>query len=161
MTLKRVSYLFGLMLSLGLVWAKEYFPRGCQPQSLDKVKMSLTAQQEKLYFVHNLSDKQIWMANPRMSRLTRGLKPGTWSVLYNPQVSDWRCIQSEQGHEQHVPCQTVLAVCQWSASNADDRSNKNPIWLIEDQTIVYAKAYLQRMGWLFDQKRSKLEKTQA
>lgn len=154
----------GLILSMGLtqVWANEYFPKGCQPMAIDTKQMDMKLKRNQLLFVHNLSDKQIWLADRHLPKLTRGLSAGTWSVLYAPKLPlSWRCIQSEQGHEQHVACQAVIGICQWSALAPKNMKSVKMMWLLENQNLVYAKAYLQRMGWLFDQKRSKLEKTES
>ena len=159
------------MKKLGLVWilcftqafaGGEYFPKGCQALELQDKYFDHILQADQFLFVHNLSDKQIWLANRKLPKLTRGLSPNTWSVLYAPKLMlNWRCIQAEQGHEQHVPCQAVLGVCEWSASAPKTMLSVKMMWLIENQNLVYAKAYLQRMGWLFDQKRSKLRKETA
>jgi hypothetical protein len=149
-----------LLMVLSKCWASEYFPKGCQAISISDDQMQFEVKPHHLLFFHNLSEKQIWLANANLPKLTRGLTASSWSVLYAPNLPlSWRCIQSEQGHEQRVSCQEVVAVCQWSAKAPKTMKQVEMLWLLENQTIVYSKAYLQRMGWLFDQKRSKLEKT--
>ncbi len=151
-----------LILSMAITeaWANEYYPKGCQPLTITASQIDMKLKRNQLLFVHNLSDKQIWLADRRVPKLTRGLSAGTWSVLYAPKLPlSWRCIQAEQGHEQHVACQAVLGICQWSALAPKNMESVKMMWLLENQNLAYAKAYLQRMGWLFDQKRSKLEKT--
>lgn len=143
--------IFSLIGSWGLtVFAKEYFPKGCLPLVLKTVHLELKAKPKQLFFMHNIITHDIWLANRARPKWTVQLKPGRWNVLYLPQgASDWHCIQSETGHEQQVSCQEAMAVCHWSVTAPERLGIKEGGWLIENQSIVVAQAYLQRMGWLF------------
>ena len=149
-----VCYFFSMQL-----FAEEYLPKGCKAFVIKNIAVELKANKDHLIFFHNISGKQIWLANRDISKWTIELKPGLWNVFYLPKEhSTWRCIQSELGHEQQVSCQDAIALCQWPVSPPDTSSKKQGAWLIDNQSIVVAKAYLQRMGWLFDQVSSKLVK---
>jgi hypothetical protein len=156
---QKLKSFFGIGLLLSgcfAVWAKEYFPKGCKALPLKTVNMELEAQPDQLMFMHNISPHEIWLANPSRPKWTVGLQPGRWNVLYLPQgTTHWRCIQSETGHEQQVSCQEVIAVCQWPATIPKGLEQKVEGWVLENQSIVVAHAYLQRMGWLFGRHSSK------
>ena len=158
--LKKLHFIiisFILTSMSGLVLAKEYLPRGCQAVALQGMTMDSLASSEKLYFFHNISGKEIWLANRQSPKLTVGMKPQEWNVLFTPaQALSWRCIQVEKGHEQQVACQEVLALCEWSVEPPESLTTKTALWLIENQSITESKAYLQRMGWLFDKVGTKL-----
>jgi hypothetical protein len=157
---KGIKFIGLLSLSISCLWAEEYFPKGCRPISVSDAKMDIKVKPNHILFFHNLSNKQIWLANRHYRQLTRGLAAERWSALYAPNTElTWRCIQSEQGHEQHVACQEVIGVCSWAAKAPTTMRKVKMQWLLENQNVAYGKAYLQRMGWLFNQKRSKLKKT--
>ena len=52
-------------------------------------------------------------------------------------------------------------MCQWSAIAPEQILKQSGIWVIENQSVVVAKAYLERMGWLFNQVSSKLAKDKS
>lgn len=139
--------------------AKEYLPKGCQAIALQGMNIDSAPTTKRLYFFHNISGKEIWLANRQFPKLTVGVQPEAWNILYVPQqASSWRCIQVETGHEQQVACQEVIALCEWVAEAPETLKTKNASWLVENQSILVAKAYLQRMGWLFDKVGTKLTK---
>lgn len=148
-----------LNLCSNLVLAKEYLPTGCQAVALQGMNIDSIPTTKKLYFFHNISGKEIWLANRQSPKLTVGMQPEAWNILYAPQQPlSWRCIQVETGHEQQVACQEVMALCEWAAQAPDSLNTKSASWLVENQSILVAKAYLQRMGWLFDKLGTKLTK---
>jgi hypothetical protein len=148
-----------LNVSYKLALAKEYLPTGCQALALQGMNIESQASTEKLYFFHNISGKEIWLANRQSPKLTVGMQPEAWNILYVPeQALSFRCIQVETGHEQQVACQEVMALCEWSVRPPESLKTKNASWLVENQSILVSKAYLQRMGWLFDKLGTKLSK---
>lgn len=150
-SLLKVFFTLSLVFFWGFqAFAGEYLPKGCLPLALKAANIELKAESHGLFFLHNISNYHIWLANPAQPKWTVEIKPGLWNVWYLKQdTSEWRCIQSEKGHEQQVSCQDVIAVCQWPVQVPEHLEIKLGGWLIENQSIVVAKAYLQRMGWLF------------
>jgi len=140
-----------LLLCSTYIHAKEYLPKGCQAIALEDKQIHFASKPQQLLFFHNITESEIWLANRETPKLTIGLQASCWNVLYMPiQEATWRCIQSQKGHEQQVSCKDVMAVCEWLAEAPKSLQTKNNLWLVENQSITFAKAYLQRMGWLFD-----------
>ena len=156
---KKLQVLMLLLLCSTYIQAKEYLPKGCQAIALEDNQIHFAIKPQQLLFFHNITESEIWLANRESPKLTVGVQPTAWNVLYMPiQESTWRCIQSQKGHEQQVSCKDVIAVCEWNAEAPKSLRTKNNLWLVENQSIGYAKAYLQRMGWLFDKVSTKLSK---
>ena len=151
-----------LAIFSSLAVSKEYLPKGCQSIALEGTDIHLKAHADHLLFLHNVSESEIWLGNRESAKLTLDMHPGGWSVLFIPSAdANWRCVESQTGHEQQVPCQSVIALCQWPATAPKNVQFKNSLWLVENQSIVVAKAYLQRMGWLFDKVGTKLSKQEV
>lgn len=144
------------------VFSHEYFPKGCKAWVIKNNLIDIKGKKNNLIFFHNISKNHIWLANRNVTKWTVELKPGLWNVFYLPQNNAaWRCIEAETGHEQQVSCHDVIAMCQWSAIAPEQILKQSGIWVIENQSVVVAKAYLERMGWLFNQVSSKLAKDKS
>lgn len=156
MMFKKIHMILVCMVCATCGFAKEIFPKGCEAKSIDQPQLQVPAARNQLVFLHNLSENHIWLANPVHPKMTVEMKPGQWNVLYLPKGDDtWKCIQSIPGHEQQISCQIGMAVCQWSAKISKSKRPKQNTWLAENTSYAEAKAYLQRMGWLFERTGSK------
>ena len=93
--------------------------------------------------IHNLTSSDLWVthpiANPGASAgwITR-LQDGNWAALAlkkGPFVLN--CIESRPGHEQQVPCEGVIAVCQWKAKKVKipDDAKGSTFWVAEDMPL--------------------------
>lgn len=154
--LKKIHIILGMLLFTSLGFAKEIFPEGCSAQSIDQPNIEISKGRHRLFFLHNLTNTHIWLANRENARLTVEMQPGQWNVLYVPRTSEtWKCVQATPGHEQQVPCQSGIALCEWDAKIAKSKRPKQSIWLAENTSYAEAKAYLQRIGWLFNGTASK------
>lgn len=154
--LKKIHMTLFALIFASCGFAKEIFPKGCEAKSIEQEHLQLNASSRQLMFMHNISENNIWLANSSHPRLTLEMKPGQWNVLYLPHGQDvWKCVQSIPGHEQQISCQTGIALCEWSAKIDKSKRPKQGMWLAENTSYAEAKAYLQRMGWLFEKTGSK------
>ncbi len=133
-------------------FSKEFLPKDCHAVPIDET-IALSQQKNHILLMHSLSNYEIWLANPKQSRLTVSLVPGEWSAFYAPKdKAQWFCIQSQPGHEQKVPCQQVLALCDWSATAPKKEISKINSWVANNLSYSELHAYLQRIGWQFNKK---------
>ena len=136
-----------LLACIHLGYAKEFLPKNCHAVPIGD-EVIFEKNKKQLEMIHALSTHQIWLANRENSRLTVSITPGLWSVFYAPHVkSQWHCIQSEPGHEQQVPCQQVLALCERTAKPPKKDFSKFDFWVVNNLSYSELDAYLQRMGW--------------
>lgn len=134
-------------------WAKEIFPKLCEPLPVETSFLDVKSNAKEVLFFHNISEYPIWLASLKSSRWTTQLVPDHWAVLYAPtKIGRFRCVQSQMGHEQQVACGEVLAICAQKVMVPKQDLEKLNQWLANYSTWMEARAYLERTGWKIIQK---------
>lgn len=150
-----MNYLLSLILIVFTcnAWAEEIFPARCTPLVVDGDRVILPAAKSMVTMVHNLSSADLWITHPVSEPNTSAgwsshLQAGNWSALIvNDQKFELSCIESKPGHEQQVPCATVLAVCQWTATSLPQHA-ADTVWAGEDMLLSPLTAYMKRRGFV-------------
>lgn len=150
-----MNYLLSLILIVLTFHAsaEEIFPARCKPFVVSGERVMLPAAKSMVTMVHNLSSSDLWITHPVSEPNTSAgwsshLQAGNWSALVvNDEAFELSCIESRPGHEQQVPCSTVLAVCQWSAASLPQRG-VDSMWAGEDMLLSPLTAYMKRRGFV-------------
>lgn len=133
--------------------AEEIFPAHCKPLVVSGERVMLPAAKSMVTMMHNLSGSDLWITHPVSEPNTSAgwsshLQAGNWSALVvNNEKFELSCIESRPGHEQQVPCSTVLAVCQWTAASLPEQG-PNTVWAGEDMLLSPLTAYMKRRGFV-------------
>jgi hypothetical protein len=145
------------LLSIALIcWvsvlhAGEIYPKNCVPFVLSGERVVLPKSSSMVTLVHNLSDGDLWITHAGVEPSggwSSHLQAGQWSaLLMNDESIELSCIESVPGHEQQIPCVSVLALCQWSAEHLPKLSPET-VWAAENMSLSSLTAYLARRGFV-------------
>ena len=131
--------------------ARDIFPYGCKPVVLSGDSVEIPVGDLRLMLLHNLSHADIWVIGQSKNKtqvMSTKISAGLWSALAVDKVSlGLNCIESRPGHEQHIACLDVLAVCEWPLSSRPEHA-KDVFWGAENKTLGPLKAYLGRHGFV-------------
>lgn len=136
----KLFFSFCVCLLSTVVFAEASLPAGCQPVAVQGQSVTLKSKSSKLAFIHNLSKADLWITHPvtdpgASAGWTSRLQPDHWSALAlakPPFVLT--CIESKPGHEQQVPCEGAIAVCQWKGVKVPDNV-QGTFWAGEDMSL--------------------------
>lgn len=85
----------------------------CQTFTVHGINIALSTDETLIMVFHNISAHNIYLIDKKASTSSL-IEPGKWSQFsLVKQSASISCIESLPGHEQQVPCQTVLSVCQF------------------------------------------------
>lgn len=148
---------FFLLIILGFVSsitiAEPTLPSGCQPIAVQGDSVTIKAQKAKLIFIHNLSQLDLWITHPVSNPSASAgwasrLQQDHWSALaVDKPKFDITCIESRPGHEQQVPCEGVLAVCEWKGVKLP-KKDSGTFWVGEDLPLAELKAAIGGRGYV-------------
>ncbi len=150
-----MKYLLSLLLCIfsTVVFAEDGFPKGCQPISIvDDPLILKTAKPPVIAFMHNVSSSEIWVTHPvkepsASAGWSSKLQGGNWSALaVQDETFELSCIESRPGHEQQIPCGSVIAVCVWSGVKMP--TGDGTYWAGEDMTLPALTAHLGGRGFI-------------
>ena len=150
--MKTFAWLCCLFFSYSL-FAESIAPAGCQPLPLSGESAILKAKKPKLIFIHNTSSENLWITHPVVEPSASAgwnsqLQAGNWSALVvNKGPFALNCIESRPGHEQQVPCEGVMALCQWKQVKFPKES-KTTFWAGENKTVPALKTALGERGFV-------------
>lgn len=123
------------------VSAQATLPSGCQPIVVQGEAVSIKANKAKLIFINNLAKTDLWITHPvdepsASAGWTTRLQSGNWSALtVNKGPFVLNCIESKPGHEQQIPCEGAITVCQWNKMKMP-ASAQSTFWVAEDKTLA-------------------------
>lgn len=111
----------------------------CRPVSI-KEDSRIAVKKDAVVFLHNVGAKKLWVTHPvKAPSASAGwaseLDPERWSGLYLPKATgpfSLACVQSEPGHEQHVPCASTLQLCVLTVDKKPT-SATSAFWAAENQ----------------------------
>lgn len=146
-----VSICFLLMSSW--VLAESTLPAGCRPVAVQGESVTLKSQKSKLVFIHNLTNTDLWITHPvaepsASAGWTSRLQAGNWSALaVDKPPFVLNCIESRPGHEQQIPCEGAIAVCQWSGVKIPG-NEQGTFWAAEDKSLDALTAAIGARGFV-------------
>lgn len=136
-----------------IVLAESTLPKGCHPVAVQGESVTLKTKQNKMFFIHNLTKTDLWITHPVVdpgasAGWSSRLQVGNWSALViNQGTFVINCIESKPGHEQQIPCEGAIAVCQWEKIKFPSNSD-GAYWAGEDMSISALNAALGSRGFV-------------
>lgn len=143
-----------LMLSAmsSLTFAEAILPEGCQAIAVQGEQVTLKTKKNTLVYIHNLGQTDLWMTHPMAQASASAgwssrLQTDHWSaLLVNKTSFTLNCIESIPGHEQQIPCEGTVAVCQWNKLKVPSHV-QGTFWVAEDQTLAGLSASVSGRGF--------------
>jgi hypothetical protein len=128
-------------------------PKGCKALKVQGNSVTVHSEKKSLVFIHNLMAVDLWMTHPVADPSTSAgwssqVHSKKWSALSlgkGPFVLN--CIESKPGHEQEVPCEGAIAVCQWNKVKFP-RGTKGAFWVAEDMSLSGLTAAVGARGYV-------------
>jgi hypothetical protein len=142
-----------LVVTSTIVNAEEVFPNDCKALVITGELVQLPKTPSALVMLHNLSNTDLWITHPTKEGSANAgwssrLQTGNWSALARSGAAfELSCIESRPGHEQQIPCASVLAVCQWSDAKMPPKSS-GTFWAGENMSLSQLRAYVERRGFV-------------
>ena len=144
------------LLSLHVLAAESTLPAGCQAVTVQGDEVTVQAKKKSLVFIHNLTSADLWVTHPvtepgASAGWTSRLQGQKWSALFlekGPFVLN--CIESRPGHEQQVPCEGAIAVCQWKKTKFPENA-QGTFWATEDMSLKALIAAVGARGFVIPQ----------
>lgn len=133
--------------------AESTLPVGCQPVAVQGELVTLKSKSSKLVFIHNLTTADLWIthpvANPSASAgWSSRLQADNWSALaVDKPPFVLSCIESKPGHEQQIPCEGAIAVCQWKGVKIPSKE-QGTFWAGEDMSLSALTAAIGGRGFV-------------
>lgn len=150
---KKLAFVLGVSIWSFFSYGANVMPLSCRPLAKEKSPITLSPKKKGLYLLHNLTKTTVWvMRAVKKPSASAGwssrLRPGSWSALVIAE-RDFvlRCIESTPGHEQVVPCENVIALCQYSKTSFPANDNGSSYWAAEDMTLPEINSNLGRRGF--------------
>jgi hypothetical protein len=137
-------------------FAESTLPAGCDAVVVQGESVTIKAKKSKLVFIHNLTNTDLWITHPvdnpsASAGWTTRLQSGNWSALaVDKPPFILNCIESRPGHEQQVPCEGAIAVCQWNKAKMPAR-NEGTFWVGEDMSLSALTAAIGGRGFVLPQ----------
>jgi hypothetical protein len=142
------------LLMFSYVFAESVLPTGCQAIAVQGEAVTLKSKNSKLVFIHNISNSDVWIThpvtNPGVSAgWTSRIQAGNWSALaVDKPPFILNCIESRPGHEQQIPCEGALAVCQWRSVKIPSSKEQGTFWAGEDQSLAALTTAIGARGFV-------------
>lgn len=149
----RVLVAFCSLLIGSYLFAESTLPVGCQPVTVQGEAVTLKAKKSKLVFIHNLTKTDLWITHPvtdpsASAGWSSRLQADNWSALTVDKPSFiLTCIESKPGHEQQVPCEGTIAVCQWRGAKIPG-NEQGTFWAAEDKSLSALTAAIGARGFV-------------
>lgn len=144
-----LTLLAGFLLATSL-FAESTFPNGCHAVTVQGDSVTLDSK-IKLVFIHNLTNADLWVTHPvtdpgASAGWASRLQANNWSALAVAKLPFiLNCIESKPGHEQQVPCEGAIAVCQWPKVLIPE-NEQGTFWAGEDKSLQVLTAELGTRG---------------
>ena len=148
---------FFILLCIGFIssnlFAEATLPAGCNAITVQGDAVTLAAKKSQLIFIHNLSKTDLWLTHPvndpsASAGWTSRLQADHWSALaVNKPNFVLTCIESRPGHEQQVPCEGAIAVCQWKGATIPQKQ-EGTFWVAEDLPLAELTAAIGGRGFV-------------
>jgi hypothetical protein len=145
---------FGFLLLSVTLHAESTLPVGCKAITVQGESVELDAKKNKLIFIHNITNTDLWITHSAKntavsSDLTSRLQAENWSALAIIKGTfSLNCIESRPGHEQQIPCENSIAVCQWSKVTFPTNHKQTNSWAREDMSLAGLTAAIGANGFV-------------
>lgn len=146
-----LSFIF--MIMVAAVYADDNnLPTSCKPLQLKEGSLILAAEKPVLVMIHNTSSTDIWITHPVSEPSANAgwsshLQAGNWSALaLDKDGFELSCIESKPGHEQQIPCGSVISVCNWSTVVMSAKE-KGTFWAGENMPLPGLLTHLGGRGF--------------
>ena len=146
-------FIFLYMLLSSSVLAEASLPSGCQAMAVKGETVTLKLAQKSLIFIHNLTQADLWITHPESNPSASAgwssrLQANHWSALVVDKSSfNLSCIESKPGHEQVIPCEGAIAVCQAKKVKMPE-DGEATFWVGEDQLLSTLTTSLGSRGFV-------------
>jgi len=149
-----MKYLLLLLMtcSSNLLYADDNLPASCQPLVVQGETIKLSAKQPMVILIHSLAEGDLWLNHPiadvgASAGWSSQLNAGNWTALaLNKEDFELSCIESKPGHEQQVPCEGMLAACEWPTVRMPAQL-KGTFWAGENMTLPALLVHLGGRGF--------------
>lgn len=143
---------FALILLSPMTFAEFTLPDGCKPIQVKGEEIAIPENKESLVYIHNLTKNDLWLthpeSNPEIGGTSSRLQGSNWSALsVNKGPFAIHCIESTPGHEQKIPCENAVALCQWNNVKMPATAKGN-FWAAEDQSLAALTTTLGTQGFV-------------
>lgn len=145
----RIFFLLAIALVSSNSIAAVHFPEQCHPVPVQGDSIVLDVKKGNLVFMHSIAKNDLWLTHPvtdpgASAGWTSQIQPDNWSALALDKSSfTVTCIESKPGHEQQIPCEGMVAVCQWDKIKISD---KGTFWAGENKSLAELIAALGARG---------------
>lgn len=149
----RLFISLSLLLFSLVTHAEASLPKGCAALAVQGDSVTLSAKTPKVIFIHNLSQTDLWLTHPVVNASasagwTSRIQADHWSALAVDKASFIiSCIESTPGHEQGIPCEGAIAVCQWKGAKIPEKE-KGTFWAGEDLNLAELIAAIGGRGFV-------------
>ena len=151
-TMKHILILLSLWLA-SIAHAEEIYPAGCKPLVVEGELVLIPVGDLRIVMIHNLSTMDLWITHPVSDPGARAgwssrLQAGHWSALaLDKKAFELSCIESRPGHEQQIPCASVVGICQWPTTERPEKP-AGVFWAGEDMALSPLTAFIGRHGFV-------------
>ncbi len=127
-------------------------PSSCKSLPIKGTSAMLTAKKPVLVMIHNSTKTDIWLTHPvsdpgASAGWSSRLQADNWSALALDKDSfELSCIESKPGHEQQVPCNSVISLCKWSSVSLPSKE-KGSYWAGENLNLTKLISHLSGRGF--------------
>lgn len=142
-----------LLISIaGTLFAKG-LPSSCKTVQMEGESLILSTEKPVLVMIHNVSTSDLWLSHPSAdsgasAEWSSRLEAGNWSALaLDKKNFELNCIESKPGHEQQVPCSTVISLCKWSKAERKKVKEKGSFWAGENRSLSALISHLEGRGF--------------
>lgn len=132
--------LFILLIMNFLVYGQTTFPKGCNPVAVEGETIKLNIKEPVVFLINNDSDSVLWVTHPvdnpsASAGWSSQLEKKRWSaLLVDKNKFELSCIESKPGHEQQIPCEGMLSICEWSKLKIPPVA-KGTFWVAENMSL--------------------------
>lgn len=111
----------------------------------------LTAKKPTLYLIHNKFSAKLWLTHPLKYQSANAgwssqIAKDRWSAIKITQDFLVRCIESAPGHEQVIPCNKALEVCELSDFDFS-KSQQGAYWVGENMKLDALLKHIENRGF--------------
>ena len=150
----RVLVSFCFILLFSSVFAESTLPDGCQPLPVQGDMFTVKLKKKKLLYVHNILGMDLWLTFAGTNAASNEgwssrLQSENWSALVvDKEAFVLSCIESRPGHEQQVPCQGAIAICQWKGAKIPSDTKQTNYLAGEDMSLAALTADIGGRGYI-------------
>lgn len=151
--MKIISACILLLIAICGFAAESTLPAGCQAVAVQGESVTLKSKKSHLVFIHNVTSTDLWITHPvtdsgASAGWTTRLQAGNWSALaLDKPPFILTCIESRPGHEQQIPCEGAIAVCQWKGVKVPGNA-QGTFWAGEDMSLSALTAAIGGRGFV-------------